>query len=37
LSIVKNVVDEHGAKIAVTSLEEVTTFKVTFNDPILQD
>jgi signal transduction histidine kinase len=35
LSIVKNVVDEHGAKIAVTSSEEVTTFKVTFNDPIL--
>jgi PAS domain S-box-containing protein len=35
LSIVMNVVDEHGAKIAVTSSEEVTTFKVTFNDPIL--
>jgi signal transduction histidine kinase len=35
LSIVKNVVDEHGGKIAVTSSEEVTTFKVTFNDPIL--
>ncbi len=35
LSIVKNVVDEHGAKISVTSSEDVTTFKVSFNDPIL--
>ena len=33
--IVKNVVDEHGAKISVTSSEDVTTFKVSFNDPIL--
>jgi two-component system NtrC family sensor kinase len=37
LSIVKNVVDEHGGKISVTSSAEVTTFKVTFNDPILLD
>lgn len=37
LSIVKNVVDEHGGKISVTSSAEVTTFKVTFNDPIFLD
>lgn len=35
LSIVKNVVDEHGAHISVTSSADVTTFKVTFNDPIV--
>lgn len=37
LSIVKNVVDEHGGKISVSSMEDLTIFKVTFNDPILLD
>jgi len=35
LSIVKNVVDEHGGRITVTSSEDVTIFKVSFNDPVL--
>lgn len=35
LSIVKNIVDEHGAKISVNSSNGLTTFTVTFKDPIV--
>ena len=35
LSIVKNIVDEHGARISVHSADGLTTFVVTFKDPII--
>lgn len=35
LSIVKNIIDEHGAKISVNSADGLTTFVVTFKDPII--
>jgi PAS domain S-box-containing protein len=35
LSIVKNIVDEHGARISVHSADGLTTFVVTFKEPII--